>query len=176
MASLRSRSEMATEKDHNYSWLYLLASLLLLFISNSSFAFYHCFLRNIFVLVIVTFCHHILHIIILDYIEPIGRLSAMARIPSLTSSSWWSPSGSKPTAASTSTSSPTTPCNTCHVSQNSKFIHCQNRFLNDIIELHPVFLCVVLNIRFRWFPWSHANDQWSLIIEIDIIFLDIFWF
>ena len=44
---------MTIEANHNYSWLYLLASLLLLFVSNLLFSFYHCFLRNIIKIIIL---------------------------------------------------------------------------------------------------------------------------
>ena len=45
------------EENHNYSWLYLLASLLLLLLSNSFFFAYHCFLRNIILTLILNQNH-----------------------------------------------------------------------------------------------------------------------
>ena len=51
------RIQIKMEENHNYSWLYLLASLLLLLLSNSFFFAYHCFLRNIILTLILNQNH-----------------------------------------------------------------------------------------------------------------------
>ena len=51
------RIQIKMEENHNYSWLYLLASLLLLLLSNSFFFAYHCFLRNIILTLILPESH-----------------------------------------------------------------------------------------------------------------------
>ena len=117
--------------------------------------------------------HHLkFGFIIQDWIEPTGRLSARARTQFLTCLSWWSPLGSRLTAASMSTSSPTTTCirTTLHtlilafiqnridngnhrLKQVPQWHHWASSSLSLHRPQHQVSLC------FDPLSWSHANDQ-----------------